>query len=213
VPSFEQSRRVRALVGLARLSIRCYHRVTVLTPANLPRTGAVVVAPNHTSGLDPLLVQSVLSRPIAWMMTAEYFDLPSLHWFFSRVGCVRVDRTKRDTSAVRESRRRLADGRALGIFPEGRIEKHDAKLMPLQPGAAALAAKAGVPILPVWIDGTMRPAPGTDAKPLAAYLKSSTAALAFGKLLTPDEYHGDAATATELMLGELHRLRRLTRGG
>ena len=210
VPTFEMRWRVRALVGLARLYVRGFHDVDVLAPARLPREGACVVAPNHTSGLDPLLVQSVLSRPIAWMMTSEYFDLRALNWFLRRVGCVRVDREKRDASAVREARRRLADGRVLGIFPEGRIEKADGELLPLQAGAAALAVKAGVPIVPVWVEGTMRSKPGEDAKPMAPYVRRHRARLAFGRPLEPGD---DARDLTARLEAELRRLRTVCRSG
>jgi 1-acyl-sn-glycerol-3-phosphate acyltransferase len=134
---------------------RIYHKVTVRAPAHLPRTGAAILVSNHTSGLDPLLIQSVLQRLVVWMMAREYYDIRPLTTIFKAVDVIPVDRSGRDMAATRAALRALADGRILGVFPEGRIET-TRELLPFQSGVALMAIKSNVPVYPVYVDGTQR---------------------------------------------------------
>lgn len=138
-----------------RLYVHGYHRLQVQTPPTLPARGPAILVCNHISGLDPLLVQAALPRVVTWMMASEYYRIPGLHWVFKSIDAIPVDRSGRDMAATRAALRTLAEGRVLGIFPEGRIEK-DHELLPFQTGVAMMASRAKVPVYPVYLDGSNR---------------------------------------------------------
>jgi 1-acyl-sn-glycerol-3-phosphate acyltransferase len=165
---------VRALKAFDVLFARCYHRVTVESPPRLPRAGAAILVCNHTSGLDPLLIQSVCRRVIVWMMAKEYYDITAIGWVFRAVDAIPVERSGRDLSSTRQALRALADGRVLGIFPEGKIET-SRELLPFQTGVAMMAIKTDVPVYPAYLDGTQR---GKEMLP--AILVPNRATLRFG---------------------------------
>ena len=121
----------------------------------LPLKGAAILVCNHTSGLDPLLIQSVSKRLIIWMTAKEYYEIKGINWVFRTIMAIPVERSGRDMAATRAALRALAEGRVLGVFPEGKIET-SRDLLPFQPGVALMAIKAGVPVYPAYIDGTMR---------------------------------------------------------
>jgi 1-acyl-sn-glycerol-3-phosphate acyltransferase len=171
---------IRIAQGINRLFARNYHDMSVLAPAELPRTGPAILVSNHVSGLDPLLIQSACSRLVIWMMAREYYDIRSIGWIFRMVGAIPVERSGRDTAATRAALRALNDGRVVGIFPEGRIET-DHELLPFQTGVALLAIKTGVPVYPVYLDGTQR-----GKNMLSAVLHPHRVRIAFGPAVSFD---------------------------
>jgi 1-acyl-sn-glycerol-3-phosphate acyltransferase len=157
-----------------RLYTRAYHRIEVRTPFRVPATGAAILVCNHTSGLDPLLIQSISPRVITWLAAKEFVEHPALNWFFRTIGAIPVARSGRDTASVRAAMRALHDGKLLGVFPEGRIETAR-ELLPFQDGVAQMAMKTGVPIYPAYLDGTQRNKPM-----LQAFLEPQDVRVAFG---------------------------------
>jgi 1-acyl-sn-glycerol-3-phosphate acyltransferase len=143
------------LRGVNRLFCTVFHQLTVLSPAQLPRQGPAILVCNHTSGLDPLLLQSTANRVIVWMMAKEYYEMAALRWFFETIEAIPVARNGRDSSATRAALRALDNGNILGIFPEGRIAS-DRQFLPFQTGVALMAIKTGVPVYPAYIDGSQR---------------------------------------------------------
>lgn len=148
-----------------RMFTRLYHQTTILSPPRLPRKGPAILVCNHVSGLDPMLVQGACNRMIVWMMAKEYYDLKALTWLYKLVEAIPVDRGTRDTSSTRAALRALANGRVLGVFPEGRIET-DHELLPFQTGVALMAIKTGVNVYPTYLDGTQR---GKEMVPAIAH--------------------------------------------
>ena len=157
-----------------RLYTRLYHQVRVLSPSRLPPAGPAILVCNHTSGLDPLLIQTACKRLIVWMMAREYYDIRWLKWFFLGIDAIPVDRSGRDLAATRAALRALGAGRIVGIFPEGRIET-SRELLPFQTGVALLAIKTSVPVYTVYLDGTQR-----RQEMLPAFLLPQEVRLAFG---------------------------------
>jgi 1-acyl-sn-glycerol-3-phosphate acyltransferase len=145
----------RLMHGLNRLYARGYHRLDVLSPARLPARGAAIIISNHTSGLDPHLVQAPCNRLITWMMAREYYELRFVRPILQGLGMIPVSRNGRDMSATREAMRALKDGKVLGVFPEGRIET-SRELLPFQTGVALMAIKMNVPVFATYLDGTQR---------------------------------------------------------
>ena len=132
-----------------------YHDLRILSPFPGADTGGGILACNHTASLDPMLLQAACPRLITWMMASEYRGFFGLQWLFRAIEPILVDRTGRDMAATRSALRALKNGRLIGLFPEGRIEK-TRELMEFQTGVALLAAKANVPIYPAFIDGPQR---------------------------------------------------------
>ena len=174
MPTIDHLLSVRALKRANELYCRAFHHLDLRDPPRLPPAGPAILVCNHTSGLDPFLIQSVSPRVITWMMAKEFYDMPAFTWAFKRIGAIPVARSGRDSLATRAAIRALHDGQVLGIFPEGRIEPERA-LMPFQTGVAMMAIKTEVPVYPACLDGTQRGKPM-----LQAFLESNDAQLTFG---------------------------------
>lgn len=130
--------------------------------ANVPTGGGVLMVANHLHNADPILLQIAAPRPIHFMAKRELFGLPLIGAVIRRVGAFPVDRGRADRGALRAAESRLAQGVAVGMFPEG-TRSRERRLQPALPGAALVALRAGVPILPVAITGSER-LPGNGAK-------------------------------------------------
>jgi len=123
---------------------------------NVPRTGAVILAGNHPSYLDPILVALPVDRTIKFMAWDALFKVPLLGWLIARLGAFPVDiRKGKGESAFREACRVLEGGYALGIFPEGQ-RSEQGPMGELRTGVARLAIETGAPIVPISIGGAVR---------------------------------------------------------
>ncbi len=123
--------------------------------SHVPMDGALVVVANHGSYLDPPLVGHALGRPVAFMAKAELFRVPLLGALIRACGAYPVSRGAGDREAIRTAGERLALGWATGVFLDG-TRQADGRVNAPQLGAALLAARAGVPLLPVAIVNSHR---------------------------------------------------------
>ena len=142
-----------------KLLFECVARVQVLRIGNANRDGGFLLASNHISHFDPLIISSVVHRKIDWMAMAEFFPYPVLGQFLRAVDAFPANRDRADRKTIRTAIERLQDRRIVGLFPEGGIRDGARSLLegaPLRPGAATLAHMAGVPILPCVIVGSDR---------------------------------------------------------
>ena len=112
-----------------------------------------MLAPSHRSMMEITLLALVTKDRIRYMGKAEVFKIPVLGAIFRALGGFPVARDGTDRKAVRDSMAMLQAGDRLAIFPEG-TRQHGPKIQPLQPGAAYLALRANVPIVPVGMAGT-----------------------------------------------------------
>lgn len=132
-----------------------WHRLRTNGWAPLPETGPAILIANHTCGIDHLVLQAGCRRVLGFIIAREYYDWSLIHWFCKRVGCVPVNRDGRDLQAIRAALRSLACGHVMSTFPEGRITPSSGREFgPILPGAAFLAVRAGVPVIPAYIRGT-----------------------------------------------------------
>ena len=164
----------RLMQCLNRMYARVYHRLEVLSPSRLPASGAGIIVCNHTSGLDPHLIQAACPRLISWMMAKEYYEIKLIKPMLDALGTIPVTRSGRDMSATRAAMRALDKGQMLGIFPEGKIEP-TRELLPFQTGVAMMAIKTGVAVYPAYLDGTQR-----GKEMLTAFFQPQRARVAFG---------------------------------
>jgi 1-acyl-sn-glycerol-3-phosphate acyltransferase len=119
----------------------------------VPRKGAFVVAPSHRSLMDIFFTGYITRRRIRFMAKQELFEKPFLAWLFSALGGFPVERGSADRAALRAAQEALEGGEPVAIFPEG-TRRHGRDVVDLFDGAAYLAARVGVPIVPVGIAGS-----------------------------------------------------------
>jgi 1-acyl-sn-glycerol-3-phosphate acyltransferase len=131
----------------------CIH-LDVTGMENLPSSGGYIAAANHLGRLDVALVYRLLDRRDVYLMVAEkYQKYAIVRWLVRQMDAIWVDRFGADFRALREMLNRLQRGGVLAIAPEGTRSQNGA-LIEGRPGVSYLAAKAGVPILPVAATGT-----------------------------------------------------------
>jgi 1-acyl-sn-glycerol-3-phosphate acyltransferase len=133
-----------------------YTRIEVRGLENVPAEGPLVIASNHLNDADPGIICTRIRRPIAFMAKIELFRVPLLAQFLRGFGSFPVRRGEADISALRIANENLKLGRAVCIFPEGTREGATEKLTEALPGAAIVALRNDVPILPIAIGGSGR---------------------------------------------------------
>jgi 1-acyl-sn-glycerol-3-phosphate acyltransferase len=133
--------------------MRVWFRIRVEGGDNVPATGPVILASNHRSNMDPVLLASALRRPVAFMAKAELFVGP-LGWIMRWIGQFPVRRGGIDREALRRTDAVLARGSMLGLFPEG--TRGDGGFSAVHPGLAYIVVRQRCPVLPVAIFGTER---------------------------------------------------------
>jgi 1-acyl-sn-glycerol-3-phosphate acyltransferase len=138
---------------LARILTTLLLDLKVSGVRHVPRTGGVLIASNHQSLLDPVVVGVHLQRPASFLAKSELFEHPWFSWFIRTLYAFPVRQGEGDIGAVREAIKRLDEGRALVLFPEG-SRTENGELLPLEPGVGLIARKAAVPVIPCVIEGS-----------------------------------------------------------
>lgn len=118
---------------------------------NLRLKGGVIFIANHRALYDPLLLVVSSPRIIHFMAKKELFDNPVGRVFFKSLFVFPVNRKTADMKSIRQSLKLLRDGKAFGIFPEGRRSATDG-MDEFEKGTAFIAAKSGAPIVPIYIN-------------------------------------------------------------
>jgi 1-acyl-sn-glycerol-3-phosphate acyltransferase len=149
-----------------------------------PGRGAVIVC-NHRSPADPSFIQIATYRPVRWMVAREFCRAPAYGWLLRLANVIPTGRGGIDTAAIREAIRHAHDGGLLGVFPEGRINPGETLLLPGRPGAALIALKARVPVIPCYLEGA--PYAGTIVRSL---LRSDKVTVRFGQPMDLSPYYG-----------------------
>lgn len=183
--------------------LRAWFRLRVEGPP--PPSGACVLAANHTSFVDPLVLGAVCRARIVYLMTEVHWRSRGLGWFYrwNRAIPVRVRGGNRD--AMRAARAVLQQGRTLGIFPEGGISR-DGLPMLGSPGAVSLVLQEGVPIVPVGIVGAFAAMP-----PGAIVPRPRRITIRFGAPIAPAELDalGGGDRRARLRAATAHIMRRI----
>jgi 1-acyl-sn-glycerol-3-phosphate acyltransferase len=157
-----QSLASRAFYALARtlvfIFVSTWNRVTVEGREHVPERGAFVLAPVHRSNMDTPYASTATRRRLRYMGKDSLWKTRAAGWFLSALGGFPVSRGRADREALRRCAEVLASGEPLVVFPEGE-RKSGPVVAPLFEGAAYLAARAGVPVVPVGIGGSERVMP------------------------------------------------------
>jgi 1-acyl-sn-glycerol-3-phosphate acyltransferase len=143
---------------------RAYFRLDLQGTEHIPRSGGLVIAPNHQTYADPPLVTIPVRRPVFYMAWNRLFDIPVFNRLIRMLRAFPVDIDGRDARATREAVRLLQAGEALMIFPEGE-RTTDGRVRRFKPGAFRLAVSQATPVLPVTIDGGFNAWPPGRALP------------------------------------------------
>ncbi len=123
-----------------------------------PAAGPFLAICNHVSAVDPPIAGVSLRSRCRYMAKHELFRNPLLARLFRSIGMYPVRRGQADRRSIRETLDALASGEVVMMFPEG-TRSPDGRLMRAEPGAAFLALRAGVPVLPMAVIGTLQAMP------------------------------------------------------
>ena len=132
--------------------IRFIFRPEVVGTENIPLKGRVLFAGTHTEWLDPVMIVGVQKRQVHFLAKHTLFHFP-IKWIVRGMGCVPVNRTIHDKDALTNMKAFLEKDLAVGIFPEGTINRTDGPLLPFKIGAVKAAHDTNTPLVPFVITG------------------------------------------------------------
>lgn len=168
-------------LALTRVLWRCQ----VSGPLPVPDGQGAIIVSNHISGVDPLFIAMSTNRSVHWMVAKEYFNHPAVGWGFRILQAIPVGRAGIDTAATKLSIRYAQKGELVGIFPEGRINDTGQLLLPGRPGAAMIALKARVPVVPCYVQGSPY-----DGDPFHSFLMPAKVRVRVGEPIDLSPYYG-----------------------
>jgi len=137
---------------LVWILIHTIYRVRVTGLEHIPDEGAVIVASNHVSFADPLIIGGIIRRPVNFVMYFKIYKIPVLNFIFRTGKAIPIASRKENPEildkAYQSMHRVLASGDVLGIFPEGKITP-DGTIQPFRPGVEKIISEQPVPVVPV----------------------------------------------------------------
>lgn len=164
-----------------------YFRFRSFGSEHVPASGGCILTPNHVSFLDPPMVGCGLKhRVVHFMARDNLFDVPFMGWWYRKIGTIAIDRTKGDLAALRTALNGLKSGKVVCLFPEG-TRSLDGELQQPKGGVGFLIAKAGVPVVPVYLDGTYR-----AWSKRAKWIKPARIRVVFGEPIQPEAFKTEA---------------------
>jgi 1-acyl-sn-glycerol-3-phosphate acyltransferase len=141
---------VRILVSLPTLLI---YRVRAIGVENVPRSGALILAPNHFSQMDHFFIGLYLRRKVRFMAKSQMFGPPVLTYIYKHGGVFPVRRGHRDEKAIETALTILSQGEMLLVYAEGGRSR-SGELGEVKPGIGRIALESGAPVVPVAIQGS-----------------------------------------------------------
>lgn len=141
---------------IAWLLAQVMYRIRVIGSENLPEEGAAIIAANHVTYIDWLVISSAYQRPLRFVMHQEFIDLPLVGWAFRDAKVIPIASRRENPDVRARAFERIAeeleDGNVVCIFPEGELTR-DGKLGAIKPGILKTLEEHPVPVLPVRLDG------------------------------------------------------------
>ncbi|MFO1066871.1 MAG: lysophospholipid acyltransferase family protein [Pirellulales bacterium] len=162
--------------------------------------GAILVA-NHRSSVDPFFVQLAARRRVHWMVAREYCENPVSGPILKALQVIPTNRSGMDTASTKTAIRIAREGRLVGMFPEGRLNHTRDPLVSIRSGAALVAMRAGVPIIPIYILGS--PYRRTVWSPL---IMRADVEITFGCPIDPRSERADNTAITTETTGSADRV-------
>ena len=179
-----------------RLGARLYWLMRLEGVEHIPHDGPLIIAPNHVTYADPVLICIPIRLPVHFMAWDALFSVPGLAWLIRRLRAFPVQLESADPRSTREAVRLLQSGSTVMIFPEaGRSP--DGRLQRFRPGAFRLACSLKVPVLPVTILG------GHDAWPPGRFLpRPGTLSIVYHPVIFPPE-ESDVRAAARVLTAQV----------
>jgi 1-acyl-sn-glycerol-3-phosphate acyltransferase len=159
------------VVGLVAILSFLFYPCRVYGRENIPKKGGCIFASNHESNIDPMLLPTVSPRQMRFMAKEELFRNPVMGWVIRTGGGFPIRRSSADRSALNEFLHQLELGYPVLIFPQG--TRGGTKI---QGGVGFLAATSGVPVVPIFVQGTDKVLPKG-----AKFPKRTPVTVTFGK--------------------------------
>lgn len=188
------------------------YRVRSINTDSIPAEGAAVLACNHVSFVDAVLIMGVSPRPIRFVMDHRIFKIPLMNWFFKNAKAIAIAPAREDPKMLERANQRidaaLAEGDLVCIFPEGKIT-FDGELSPFKQGVQKIVERVPVPVYPMALRGLWgsffsRYGGAAFSRPVEARLRRglrSKVELVVGEPLPPDQ------VTPELLMARVAALR------
>ena len=136
---------------------KLFFKVEIIDYKKVPMEGPVIFCANHNSMLDMFFLGYKLKRWIHWMAKEELFRNPIAAYVLNKLGVFPVKRGSGDVGSIKNAFKLLEEGKVVGIFPQGtRINPENIEKVRVKPGAALIALRTGVPIVPAFVQGSYR---------------------------------------------------------
>ena len=181
-----------------RVFYAIYLRYRAFNPERAPRQGAVILASNHASILDPPLVGIGLHRVTTFLARDTLFKGP-VGWLFRHWHAIPIDREGSGAAAMKRILGALAEGRAVLLFPEG-TRTRDGQLQPARSGIGLLVLKSQAPVVPVRVWGTME-AMGRGVH----FPKPKRVMVKYGEPMHFDQLRSEAKTCSKERLKDIYQ--------
>ena len=136
-------------LGIAKIAFRLH----IEGEEFIPRTGPTILAANHASFIDPIVIMVSVRRPVRFMAKQELFRVPLVGWLIRQFGTFPINRNRINLQAFKQAASILEAGEVIAIFPEG-TRGDGSELRPAKPGIGLIAARSGAPVIPVLHQGT-----------------------------------------------------------
>lgn len=161
------------------MAVKILFRLEVKGERNIPHAGGFILASNHASYLDPVVLACACPRKLNFMARHDLFTIPVLGALISRIGAFPLRRNFADIASIKEALRRLQKAGGLLLFPEG-SRSLDGLSQDVQSGIGFMAAKSQAPVVPAFIKGSQR-AFGRNAR----FIKPTKIRVYLGKPIYP----------------------------
>ena len=155
---------VRIVRFMLYMFFRIFHAIQFHGVENVPKKGPVLIAANHPSYLDPLVVGLAVDRLVRFFALAVILEVPLVGWVARQWGILPVRPGGDNEPSVQKALRVLKRGGAVGIFPEGR-RSFQYTMGPVKPGIGRLAVQSGATVVPCVIYGTWKAWPKATSLP------------------------------------------------
>ena len=149
---YHRHARLWSFIGLRLAGIKLE-----VTGAEKVPAGPLIFMSNHQGNFDILTLFQAIPQRFSWIAKEELFKIPIFGHSMARAGYIPLDRGdgRRALKSMEAAANLIRGGQSVVIFPEG-TRTPDGELLPFKKGGFLLASKAGVPIIPVTINGSMR---------------------------------------------------------
>ena len=180
------------------IALKVYNRLSITWTEDLPSRN-VIVAANHTSNLDPVIMGAVFPRRLRYLAKEELFRPFLFGSAIRALGSIPVKRSDNQSaaSALRTFLKLLESGENVLIIPEGG-RSTDGRMQPLEGGVALIALKSGAPIVPAFITGAFEAMP-----PGRRWVKPGKLSITFGEAINTADYGKFGGEARGRLLNDL----------